>query len=144
MHMEAVLKSIAETPGVGAVYIYSMKKGVLAQVETEALSSKQVEQLLREIGLALTSTSIYGEEICQFDLFLPHRCIFTRRYAGSWLIAICSEHVDLAMLRMALNVAIAELRDQENVFPFLSERTKWTGMNGKSLSEIHNLVSEQA
>jgi predicted regulator of Ras-like GTPase activity (Roadblock/LC7/MglB family) len=140
--MEDVLAEIIKVDQVNGVILLGPKCKIIARTTRDGWKKGRLEDILYELELTFASLRLFGEEIEEIDFVFEDTRIFARNLAGSALVVFSEPDVDIAMLRMTLNVALAQIKEQAGMYKFISR--KWVGpdLSEPDISQIYQALKE--
>lgn len=139
--MEEILTEISKVHGTRGVFLLGPKGEVVAQAPREGHDIESLELILHEMQLTLASLRIYDAEVEEIDFVFENTRVFARKLARSAFVVFCEPKVDIAMLRMTINVNVAYIKEEADMYPYLSR--KWYGqeLTGREPQEIYKTLS---
>lgn len=135
--MENALAEIIKVEGTVGVLLLGPKGEIIARAPEAGWEVKDLGDLLDEVELTFACLRLSGEEVDEIDFCFDSTRMVARKLAGSVLIAFCRPDVDLALLRMTMNITVAQIKEQTGVYTLLTR--KWIGpdLSGQDLAKIY-------
>jgi len=107
--MERILQEINELPGIKGSFVCD-GKGTVISSAMPAVYDKQVKNIGREVVQVISLLQILGEETDILDFLFSDGRILVNGLTDFSLIVFCDTNIDISMLRLRTNVALAEIR----------------------------------
>lgn len=110
--MEDLLKQVAEIKGVKSVLVGGSSGEIYTRLgeDTLDLPYPDSQKLCREMVLLFAGLHAIGRGVEEMDISFEDVRAITRGLHGSALITLCSSEVDISMLRLTLNVVLAQIK----------------------------------
>jgi predicted regulator of Ras-like GTPase activity (Roadblock/LC7/MglB family) len=138
--MENMLTEIIKVDRVNGAILLGPKGEIIAQSSRDGWRVKLLDDILHELELTFASLRLFGEEIEEVDFTYEDARLFARKLAGSALVVFSEPDVDIAMLRMTLNVALAQIKEQTSMYTFLSRKWVDPDLSERELSQIYQTL----
>lgn len=138
--MEDLLVEIIKVDRVNGAILLGPKGESIAQSARDGWKIKNLDDILHELELTFASLRLFGEEIEEVDFIFESSRVFARKLAGSALVVFSEPDVDIAMLRMTLNVALAQIKQQTSMYTFLSRKWVDPDLSQLELSHIYQTL----
>ncbi len=107
--MESILEEINELPGVRGSFVCDGRGAVISSVMPEAYH-KQAGNIGREVVQVVSLLQALGEETDILDFLFSDGRILVNALKDFSLIVFCDPDIDISMIRLRTNVALAEIR----------------------------------
>lgn len=107
--MENILKEINELPGVRGAFICD-GNGVIISSAMPPTYHQEVGNIGREVVQVVVLLQVLGEETDILDFLFADGRILVNGLTDFSLIVFCDPNIDISMLRLKTNVALAEIR----------------------------------
>jgi predicted regulator of Ras-like GTPase activity (Roadblock/LC7/MglB family) len=113
--MKKVLADINGVAGVRGSFICDNRGEVIANATPTGLDTVTLNGIGRHVTLTLAALETAGEAICDLDFTYEEARLVVRDLANAVLVVLCEPQVDIAMLRLTLNVAVAHCEDDGEI-----------------------------
>lgn len=140
--MEGYLAEILKMEGLSGVLLLGPKGEVIARAPDRVWEIESLGAILQEVEWTFASLRLYGEEVDEIDFSFEGIRLIARKLAGSVLLVFCSPGVDAAMLRLTMNVTVAQIKEQEGMYTFLSRKWVDPDFTGQELSQIYEALKK--
>jgi hypothetical protein len=107
--MEDILNEINELPGVRGSFLCDGNGTVISSVMPE-IYGREVGDIGREVVQVISLLQVLGEETDVLDFLFSDGRILVNGLPDFSLIVFCDPLIDISMLRLKTNVALAEIR----------------------------------
>jgi hypothetical protein len=140
--MDEYLTEILKMEGISGALLLGPKGEVIARAPDRAWEVKSLDAILQEVEWTFASLRLYGEEVDEIDFSFDGIRLVARKLAGSVLLVFCSPGVDAAMLRLTMNVTVAQIKEQAGMYTFLSRKWVDPDLSHQELSQIYEILKK--
>jgi predicted regulator of Ras-like GTPase activity (Roadblock/LC7/MglB family) len=130
------LAEINAVAGVTGCLVCDNSGRVIASSFTGDLDMTSARDVAREVVQTSAVLSEARESVAGLDFTYARRRLVARDMDDSVFVVLCDPGVDIAMLRLTLNVAMAQLRDDEELGKRLRDSLKVKEVLESELDEI--------
>ena len=108
--MQTGLEKIKTLAGVNACFICDNRGEVIAGVASGGLDTAALTRIGREATLIMAAGKTAGEAMSEMDATYEGARVVVRALPHAVLVALCDPRIDIAMLRLALDVETTRLK----------------------------------
>jgi predicted regulator of Ras-like GTPase activity (Roadblock/LC7/MglB family) len=130
------LAEINAVAGVSGSLVCDNSGRVIASSFTEDVDMTWMRDVAREVVQTAAVLSATGESGAELDLQTARIRLVVRDLDDSVLVVVCEHQVDIPMLRMTLNVAATQLRDDDELGGRLRDSFKVKQVLESELDEL--------
>lgn len=130
------LAEINTVAGVTGSFVCDNSGRVIASSFSGDLDMTSIRDVAREMVQTAAVLSAVREPVGELDLAYARSRLVARDLDDSVLVVLCDPRVDIPMLRMTLNVAAMQLRDDEELGSRLRDSLKVKEVLESELDEI--------
>jgi hypothetical protein len=140
--MDQSLTEIAKLDGVRGVLVGDPSGRVFAHVGIN-LDDKRLTLVTGQMGLLFASLYAVGRVVEELDICYETVRLVARALHGTTLIVLCDPNVDIAMLRLTLNVVLARIKQDASIMNDLPgwERVLRQAV-GDDIQQVYNELME--
>jgi hypothetical protein len=137
--MELSLTEVARQDGVRGILVGEPSGRILASVGVD-LDDKRFALVTGQMGLLFASLYAVGRAVEEMDVCFGTVRLVARALHGTTLIVLCDPNVDIAMLRLSLNVMLARIKGDSSV---MNELPGWERVLRQAVGDdIQQVYSE--
>ena len=141
--MDKHLSEIAELTGVEGVLVGEPSGRILARIAVNDLYGASSAGVTSQTALLFASLYAVGRGVEEMDICYGNvRCV-ARALHGTALVVLCDPKVDIAMLRLTLNVVLARIKDDSDIIDrFPGWESILSNAKGEDIEQIHEALLE--
>ena len=113
--MQAGLAKIKTLAGVNATFICDNRGEVIASVVSGGLDTATLTGIGREVTLIMAAARAAGEAMGELDVQYEEAWLVMRTLTHAVLVVLCDPLVDIAMLRLVLDVETARFKGDKEI-----------------------------
>jgi predicted regulator of Ras-like GTPase activity (Roadblock/LC7/MglB family) len=121
--MEEGLAEINAVAGVRGSFICDNRGEVIVSAMPAALNSARLNEIGHEVTQTMAGLEIAGEAMTELDFMYDRARIVGHDLANAVLVALCDPRVEIATLRLTLNVVTSRLKGDSGIQSQLEART---------------------
>ena len=139
--MDKHLSEIAALEGVDIVLVGEPSGRILARVASGSFDDARPARVTGQTALLLASLYAVGHGVEEIDISYDDVRLVARGLHGTTLIALCNPNVDVAMLRLTLNVVLARIKNDANIMDrFPGWESILSNVEGSDIEQIHEAL----
>jgi hypothetical protein len=112
--LDQSLTEIAKLDGVRGVLVGDPSGKVIARLGN-SLDEKRFNLIVGQMGLLFASLYAVGRVVEELDICYESIRLVARALHGTTLIVLCNPTMDIAMLRLTLNVVMAQIKQDASI-----------------------------
>ncbi len=112
--MEKELNQVGEVPGVGGSFLCDNKGDVIVSSDPAVLATVTMNTIGREVARAFVALDAANQGAERIEFVYNSWRLLARDIGDGVLFVVCQPEVDMAMVRMTVDVAIAGWRGNAN------------------------------
>ena len=113
--MEEGLGEIKTIAGVRDSFICDHQGEVIACAVSSGLDTNALRSICREVMLVMAALEITQEVVIELDFMYGKARMIVRNLANSVLIVLCEPQIDIAMLRLTLDVVASKFKADNKI-----------------------------
>lgn len=115
------MTEIGEVAGVTASFVCDNSGRVIASSFGDDVDITPIRDVARELVHTTAVLGRVGESVRELDFTYPGSRLLVRDLDDSLLVALCEPQAEIAMLRLTLNVAATQLKDDAELRSLLQD-----------------------
>lgn len=141
--MDKHLSEIAELTGVEGVLVGEPSGRILARIAVNNLYDTPSARVTSQTALIFASLYAIGRGVEELDICYGKVRLVARGLHGTALIVLCDPNIDVAMLRLTLNVVLARIKEDSNIMDrFPGWESILSNAEGDDIEQIHEALLE--
>jgi len=120
--MEEGLAEINAVAAVRGCFICDNRGGVIASAAPSGLDTATLDGIGRQVTLTLAALETAGEAMSELDIAYDGMRLVARDLANAVLVVLCEPRVEIAMLRLTMNVVTTRLKRDSGIQSQLEAR----------------------
>lgn len=141
--MDKHLSEIAKLKGVDVVLVGEPSGRILARIAASNLDYAPSARVTSQTALLLASLYAVGRGVEEMDIGYSDVRLVARGLHGTALVVFCKPDVDVAMLRLTLNVVLARIKEDKSIMDrFPGWERILSNAVGDDIDQIHKTLLE--
>ncbi len=113
--MEEALAEVNAVAGVQGCFICDNRGDVIASDAPRGLDETELTSVGREVSQTLAALAMAGQRTNELDFMYEAMRVVAHDLGNATLIVLCEPRVEIAMLRLTLNVVLARLKGDSGI-----------------------------
>lgn len=133
--MQEGLEKIKTVAGVRDSFICDNRGEVIASAVSSGLDTSTLNSIGREVTLVMAAMEMTGEAMHQIDCTYAETLLVVRNLTHAVLVVLCEPQIDIAMLRLVLDVEMARFKGNSSIQSQFATRDREKKLSQEEVDE---------